>query len=213
MMTQSHHLPHSRQRGFTLLEILVAMTIFSIVSYMSYSGLDAVIRQHEIASESAARLRNLQYAMRRLVQDFSQIQPRGIREETGEGIRVALLADTRTAEPMELTRAGWHNPLAHPRSSLQRVAYWIEDDVLIRAQWPVLDRMLGEEPVELELLEGVEEFRLQFLGANNEWVEQWPPPDNQNSEPNTQTPMPQAVEIVLQLDDWGEIRRIVELTG
>ncbi len=212
-MIRSRHLAGSGQRGFTLLEILVAMALFSIVSYMSYSGLDAVIRQHEIVSESAARLRQLQYAMRRLVQDFSQIQPRAIREETGEGHKPALIADTRTAEPMELTRAGWPNPLAHPRSSLQRVAYWVEDNTLIRAQWPVLDRMLGQEPIELELLEGVEEFQLLFLGANNEWAEQWPPPDSQDSGADTQAALPQAVEIILQLDDWGEIRRLVELTG
>ena len=212
-MTRPRLFTGSLQRGFTLLEILVAVAIFGIVAYMSYGGLDAVIRQHEIVSESATRLRNLQYAMRRLVQDFSQIQPRAIREETGEGLNFALKADTRTTEPMELTRAGWHNPLAHPRSSLQRVAYWVEEDILIRAQWPVLDRMLGEEPIELELLEGIDEFQLLFLDANNEWIEQWPPPDQPNSGPDVQSALPQAVEIVLQLDDWGEIRRIVELTG
>ena len=205
-------IPKARQGGFTLLEILVAMAIFGIVAYMSYSGLDAVIRQHEIVSESATRLRNLQYAMRRIVQDFGQIQPRSVREETGEGQKFAIVADTRTTEPTELTRAGWHNPLAHPRSSLQRVAYWLEDDTLLRAQWPVLDRMLGEEPVELELLDGVEEFRLLFLGPDNEWLEQWPPPDTQGG-PETQQALPQAVEIILLLDDWGEIRRIVELVG
>jgi general secretion pathway protein J len=212
-MTRARLSTGSLQRGFTLLEILVAVAIFGIVAYMSYSGLDAVIRQHEIVSESATRLRNLQYAMRRLVQDFSQIQPRAIREETGEGLNFALIADTRTTEPMELTRAGWHNPLAHPRSSLQRVAYWVEEDILIRAQWPVLDRMLGEEPIELELLEGIDEFQLLFLDANNEWIEQWPPPDQQNSGPDGQSALPQAIEIILQLDDWGEIRRIVELAG
>jgi general secretion pathway protein J len=203
----------NRHRGFTLLEILVAMAIFSIVAYMSYSGLDAVIRQHAVAEESAARLRDLQYTMRRLVQDFSQVQPRGIREETGEGQRYALLADTRTLEPMELTRAGWFNPLGHPRSSLQRVAYWLEEDILIRAQWPVLDRMLGEEPSEIELLDRVEEFQLFFMDGNGEWVDQWPPPESQLSGPDSERLLPMAVEIVMQLEDWGEIRRIVEFTG
>lgn len=212
MSGPAYTIPKARQGGFTLLEILVAMAIFGIVAYMSYSGLDAVIRQHEIASESATRLRNLQYGMRRIVQDFGQIQPRSVREETGEGHKFAIVADTRTTEPIELTRAGWHNPLAHPRSSLQRVAYWLEDDILLRAQWPVLDRMLGEEPVELELLDGVEEFRLLFLDPSNEWLEQWPPPDTQG-EPATQQTLPQAVEIILILEDWGEIRRIVELVG
>ncbi len=101
--------------------------------------------------------------MRRMLQDFSQIQPRPVREELGGGWKYALLADGRNLDDVEVTRAGWRNPLGRPRSSLQRVAYRVEDGVLIRSQWPVLDRMLEAEASELELLDRVEEFRLRFL--------------------------------------------------
>jgi general secretion pathway protein J len=197
------------QRGFTLLEVLVAMAIFAIVAYMSYGGFDAVLKQQQILEASSARLRNVQYAVRQIVMDFGQIQPRPVREELGEGSRGALIAEGRDLMTAELTRAGWANPLGRNRPTLQRVAYRLEEGVLIRSYWPVLDRLLEEEPAEIELLDGVVDFRLRFLPAEDEWSEVWPAP----SLPPNPRLLPRAVEIVLELEDWGEITRIVELAG
>jgi general secretion pathway protein J len=180
------------QRGFTLLEVLVAMAIFAIVAYMSYGGFDAVLKQQQILEASSARLRNVQYAVRQIVMDFGQIQPRPVREELGEGSRGALIAEGRDLMTAELTRAGWANPLGRNRPTLQRV-----------------DRLLEEEPAEIELLDGVVDFRLRFLPAEDEWSEVWPAP----SLPPNPRLLPRAVEIVLELEDWGEITRIVELAG
>lgn len=201
------------ERGFTLLELLVAGAIFAILSAFAYVGLDNVIKQREVVAASTDRLRSVQFAMRRLLQDFSQLQPRPVREELGEGWKYALLADGRSVEQVELTRAGWRNPLGRPRSSLQRVGYRIEEGVLIRSQWPVLDRMLEAEAAELELLERVEDFRLRFLLPNGEWIENWPDPGGSATGPEATRVMPLAVEIVLELEDWGELTRILELPG
>lgn len=201
------------ERGFTLLELLVAGAIFAILSAFAYVGLDNVIKQREVVAASTDRLRSVQFAMRRLLQDFSQLQPRPVREELGEGWKYALLADGRSVEQVELTRAGWRNPLGRPRSSLQRVGYRIEEGVLIRSQWPVLDRMLEAEAAELELLERVEDFRLRFLLPNGEWIENWPDPGGATTGPEATRVMPLAVEIVLELEDWGELTRILELPG
>lgn len=203
----------SRQGGFTLLEILVATAIFAIFAYMAYGGLDAIIRQQEIAGESALRLREVQYAIRRLTQDFGQLQPRAVREELGEGWKQALQADGRDLEAIELTRGGWSNPLGRPRSTLQRVAYRLEDDILIRIQWPVLDRLLDEDPSELELLTGVVEFRLRFLQPDGEWSDVWPATEPVDDTAASARTLPRAVEFVLELEDWGEITRLVEVTG
>lgn len=201
--------PRRAQGGFTLLEVLVAMAIFSIVAYMSYGGFDAVLKQQQILEQSSARLRNVQFAVRQLVTDFGQMQPRPIREELGEGARGALIADGRELLAAELSRAGWANPLGRNRPTLQRVAYRVEEGVLIRSYWPVLDRLLEEEPAEIELLDGIVEFRLRFLATGEEWIEVWPDPGL----PPDPRLLPRAVEIVLELEDWGEITRIVEIPG
>ena len=201
--------PRRKQVGFTLLEVLVAMAIFAIVAYMAYGGFAAVLKQQEIVDESSARLRSVQFAVRQLSMDFAQLQPRPIREELGEGWRGALIAGGRELQAAELTRAGWSNPLARARPTLQRVAYRVEDGTLIRSYWPVLDRLLEEAPVETELVDGVVELRFRFLDARGEWIDQWPAPDI-GEDPRL---IPRAVEVTLELDDWGELVRIVEVAG
>ena len=151
----------------------------------------------------------MQFAVRQLSTDFKQLQPRPIREELGEGWRPALLADGRELQAVELSRGGWPNPLGRPRPTLQRVAYRLEEGTLIRSYWPVMDRLLEEAPVETELVDGVSEFRLRFLRDDGEWIDQWPAPDRV-ADPRL---LPRAVEMVLDLEDWGEIIRLLEIPG
>jgi general secretion pathway protein J len=196
-----------RQRGFTLLELLVAVAVFAVMGVMAYGGLQAVINQQEIARENAQRLREIQFAVRRIALDLHQAQPRPVRDELGDGYRGAVLADERNIFDIELTRGGWSNPLAQPRAAIQRVAYRVEDDRLLRVHWFVPDHTLSEEPVERELLTGVTDLRFQFLGSGSEWVPQWP----QTVGAADPSDLPRAIEVVIELDDWGEIRRLIEV--
>jgi len=197
------------QKGFTLLEILVAVAVFAVMGVMAYGGLQAVITQQEIARDHAGRLRAVQFAIRQLALDLNQVQPRPVRDELGDGYRGAVLADERNIFDLELTRGGWSNPLAQPRAALQRVAYRVDEDRLLRIHWFVPDHTLSEEPVERELLDGVIEMRLRFLGRSGEWVTQWPATLG-TADPSD---LPRAIEVVIELEDWGEIRRLIEVAG
>jgi general secretion pathway protein J len=189
------------------MEVLVAVAIFAVMGVMAYGGLQAVIKQREIANDNAERLRNVQFAVRQITRDLQQAQPRPVRDELGDGYRSALLADERARFDLELTRGGWSNPLGQPRAAIQRVAWRLDNGRLLRAHWFVPDHTLAEEPVEREVLDGVREMAFRFLGGSREWTDSWPP-ELSGADPGL---LPLAVEVTLELEDWGEIRRLVEL--
>lgn len=200
-----------RVRGFTLVELLVAIFIFAIVSAIAMGGYNELVKQSDIASAGAARTRNVQAAVQRLVLDFTSLEPRPVREPLGDSVQPALRAGTGTEQIAELTHSGWSNPAGVPRSTLQRVSYRLEDDKLMREYWVVLDRTLTGEPQRAELINRVERISLRFMDGNRSWHEQWPPLGY--SAPDAPQLRPIAVEITLELEDWGEIKRMVEVAG
>ena len=199
-------------RGFTLLELLVALAVFSIMAIAAYSGLRNVLYTRAAVEEQNRRLAAVQLAVYRLEQDIEQTVPRGIRDEYGEP-QAALLGGALADDRLTLTRAGWDNPLGQPRATLQRVAYRLRDGRLWRLHWPVLDRGGRIEPRETLLLDRVREFKARFLDQDD-WRDDWPPPlvsgDENKPDPDR---LPRAVEIRLILEDWGEIIRLLPLPG
>jgi general secretion pathway protein J len=200
------------QAGFTLLEVLVAVAIFAIVAVLAYGGYSELTRQSERLSESAARIRAIQSTVQRIVQDFSTLEPRPIREPLGDGVQSALIADSRSDRLAEFTRSGWSNPAGVPRSTLQRVAYRLQDGKLMRAYWVTMDRTMTSEPVSTVLLDRVKAVNLRFMGRDRRFTDQWPGL-NAGRGSNAVATLPLAVEITLELEDWGKIIRLVEVTG
>lgn len=199
------------QSGFTLLEILVAVAIFVIVGMLAMTGYNELIRQSERVEEGAARTRAIQAAITRMSRDFATLEPRPVRQALGEELDPALRAGVSGDALIELTHSGWTNPAGVQRPTLQRVAYRLDDSTLRREYWPVLDRTMNVEPVSVVLLEHVKSLSLRFLAADRDWKEQWPPLGY--SGPDAKLIRPLAVEITLELEDWGEIKRVIEVSG
>ncbi len=197
-------------RGFTLVELLVAMAIFAILSVLAYGGYNNSVKQSEIARTSMQRLQSLQTTVRLLTQDFEQLAPRPVRDVLGDSRLPALLADRRDQNLFALTRSGWTNPAGLPRPSLQRVSYVLEEDGKLRREhYTVLDATLANEPVKRELLDRVTSVRVRYMDAQRQWQDQWPP---LNAPPATLARgRPLAVEITLELEDFGEITRLIEV--
>jgi general secretion pathway protein J len=198
-----------RIRAFTLVEVLVALAIFGMLAAFAYGTLSRTLSNAEILTERMQRLQSVQRTMRFLSEDFMQLAPRPVRDELGDNFGPALYTDVQSDFAVELTHGGWSNPAALPRGSLQRVAWRLEEDELVRYHWTVLDRTLSNEPAGRALLDGVESITFRFMQENGEWTEQWPP-DNRPG-PLGLRQRPRAVEIVLTLADATEVWRLLEV--
>lgn len=197
------------QEGFTLIEVMVAMAIFAILSALAYGTLNQTLLSAEILSDRMDRLQAIQRTMRMLTDDMHQLSPRPVRDELGDNYSPALSTSFQSGFAVELTRSGWNNPMVLPRSTLQRAAYRIEEEELIRYHWTVMDRTLSTEPVSVVLLDGVESIQFRFFLADGEFTEQWPPLSQAG--PANVRMRPRAIEIILRLADEGEITRLVEV--
>ncbi len=210
-----------RSAGFTLVEVLIALAITAFVSAIAYTSFSTVLSGVESSQATAERVYQINRAWMMISRDLEQFVARPVRDEFGE-LEPALQGGIAARFPLSFTRGGWHNPVGHARSELQRVNYRLEEETLWRDSYPVLDRAGETITQEVALLEGVEELRVLFLGDaqsvdtvgstseldSRGWPESWV---TDTSQPGTVLTPPLAVEFRLQLSDWGEMRRIYAL--
>ena len=190
--------------GFTLFEVLIAVSIFALIAAMTMTNLIQVGKTGEQVSAAQRQLADIQFALGYLGKDLAQRIDRKVRDQYGDE-QPELLVD---ADRLVFTRSGWSNLLQQPRSNLQRVEYRLVDSTLQRRYWPQLDQGFEEQLLEQALLTGVEDFSVRLLTRGQETLEIWPPAVDQAAQPQ-----PVALELTLELQDFGLIRRIFELSN
>jgi prepilin-type N-terminal cleavage/methylation domain-containing protein len=116
---------------------------------------------------------------------------------------------------VSFTRGGWTNPAGLPRSELQRVSYSIENGALMRSYTPELDATLADVPIKRTLVDHVKSFSLRFMDAGHNWQTQWPVLTTvaTGQEDMTLRWRPVAVEVTIELEDWGILMRHIEVAG
>ncbi|WP_240478247.1 type II secretion system minor pseudopilin GspJ [Photobacterium aquae] len=191
-----------RPRGFTLLEVLVAISVFAMLSLSAYQVLNGVQRSDAQSREHNARLQEIQRALVTMDNDFRQVVARKVRDQgetaKDEIFRVGEYLLDSSSEGIMFTRTGWHNPQQlFPRGEVLKVGYRVVDDTLERVWFRYPDTVVGSEPLVRPVLSGVEklEFRLY---SNKKWQEGW----------DKKAALPEGVSVRLTLKDFGEIERV-----
>ncbi len=208
-------MPQKANAGFTLLEVLVAITITAMIGLGAWQLFNGAIRSNELTEARMTELRGLKKAMLFLQRDFQQVVPRAIRDEYGD--KSAALKSETGLYSVEFTRLGWRNPLQDKRPELQRVAYELSSGELIRHYWMSLDRAQDSQPVSRTLLTEVESFQLAYLNESDAWIDSWPP--DQADTTNSIDPMlpynqlPKAIRVNFEHTKFGQIVRLFDLVS
>ncbi len=202
------------QRGFTLIEILIAMAIFTLIGLASTGLLTTVIDSNDISEERFAKLQLLQRAMITIERDLQQAVPRAIRYngEKQDMVMAGGKLNGSDDDGIGFVRGGWHNPqLMLPRSTLQYVAYRLNENRLERLYSNYVDNVIGYEPKVRVLLEDIESLNIEFLAtSSNESLDE--DEDLSWNESYKGTALPRAVAIEFVSKDFGKIRREFTLT-
>jgi general secretion pathway protein J len=190
-----------RSRGFSLIEVLVALVVFAAMAAITWGALGQVVRTRAALAAQQDRFAAIVRAVGDLERDLRHSVSRPVRGTYGE----VLPALVGGADRIELSRIGFADPRAEQRSNIERVGYRIEDGTLRRERWRVLDRAANSRAEPRDLLDRVVTLQLRYLADDGRWADAWPPRDARRER------LPRAVEWRLALSDFGELRRVIVL--
>lgn len=199
----------SRQLGFTLLEVLIAIGITALIGLGTWQLLSGTIKAQEITQKNSERFEKLQKMMVIMSRDIKQLNTRAVRDEFGD-LQPAI-TNQNTLYLLELTRSGWRNPMADNRSDLQRVSYELLDGELLRHYWKVLDRAQDSESVYQVLLNDIDSITVRFMQVDNQWADSWPPVATGNNPQAVNHLLPKAIEITIEHNYFGTLVRLYDL--
>ena len=191
------------EAGFTLVELLVALAIFALISVAGVtllrSGSDTQIAVKN-RLEALARSNRLANA---LESDLAQAIARPVRDSTGQPLPAFIESDDATPGTLfGFVRGGWSNFDEAPRAGLQRVAYVLDGKALKRIDWPMLDGATSGEAA--TLLDDVSAADVRFRDNAGEWRSDWTATDA--------NALPRAIELRLTIGGKPE-QRMLFLVG
>lgn len=193
-------------KGFTLLEVIIAIAIFAVIGLTSFSIFDTVLKSDERSKDQSARMNELQKAFLIMERDINQIAKRGVRMNAEDVVDNFLRTENGNLltqeEGLSFVRAGWTNPgYLIPRSEMQAVAYQLNDTVLERLHFNFVDAVIGTEPKVRPLITDVIELSFEYYDGKS-WQESF-----------DEEKLPYAIAVIIELEDYGVIRRQFLLAG
>ena len=191
-------------KGFTLVEMLVALAIFGLISAAGVTVMRFTVDNQAIVRAHTDRVGAFQRTRAILKADLAQAADRRTRGPDGRPARESFYGGShdRPGLLLRFARRGWDNPAGEPRASVQYVEYRVVEGRLERLARTDLDgSALGAPQV---LIDRLRSATVTFLW-HGQWIETLPgsPVDA----------LPQAVRLDMTIEDIGPVRQLFVVTG
>jgi len=214
------------QRGFTLLEVVVALIVAAMIGLMAFQALDGASRAADRTADVLNDVNRLDRTWQLIATDLRHLlQPGANTVFRGESLKSS--GENAEQTILQFKRRGWVNFSNLPRSDLQLVSYRLAEGKLWRDFLPDFNRPFTEIDMEREgfhqlLLEHVKDVQLRFLHKgllsmggkrvlegekySDDWLPLWP--DNSTA---SAVGLPLAVEITIEIEGVGSSVRLFAL--
>ncbi len=191
------------EAGFTLVELLVALAIFALMSVAGVTLLRSATDTQLAVKDRLEVLSRGNRLYNALEGDLAQAVKRPVRDLAGQAVPAFIQSDPAVAGSLfGFVRAGWSNFDESPRAGLQRIAYTLDGGALKRVSWPMLDGATPNEAA--SLVENVSSAIVRFRDDKGEWRNDWTATDADA--------LPRAVELRLTVEGKPE-QRMLFLVG
>ncbi|MEL6790304.1 MAG: type II secretion system minor pseudopilin GspJ [Pseudomonadota bacterium] len=211
--------PKQKACGFTLVEVLISLLIFSLIATSTIYTLRIGVTAREQLAQSDARLREFQALRLLLKDDLAQLLPRGTRDEFGNplsrGFQGGQTANARNFDAdntvlLRFVRHGWTNPdYADPRPSIQRVEYVNQNGTLIRRVYPFPDEAADQPAQQRIMLSDLADvsaaFLVSFDRGEAQWTDRWPVDEDLNNPQAEITAPPTAISLRFTHERYGAL--------
>ena len=189
-----------------MVELLVALAIFALMSGFAYRGLTGMLEAREALQKESRKWRDVALTVGRLERDLGAVLPRRAMGASGTPYAALSSSLDLVSAPagLALTRSG-NALLEGPLSAPQRVGWRLREGRVERLSWTGVDAAPRDEPVAIAVLGDVTALSFRFLDPKSgEWRPTWGLAGSADA-------MPAAVEMTLELASGERIVRLVAL--
>lgn len=214
--------------GFTLIEVMIALFIFSVLSILTMRGLQTTFAAKQKSREALDQLAELEVAYTVLQRDIEQIINRNAQQPTG-GLKLSLIVpiDNKSSSGqkaslktdfgynrLEFTRTGVSGNLINKKlSDLRRVAYFQDESTIVRHSWRQLDATKDTVVDKRRLLTNVENFNIYFVDEFGRKTDNWEvqPSKSSNESMQPMLELPKGIIIDFSVKNYGNIEWVFAL--
>ena len=188
----------SRCNGFTLVELLTALLVLSLLALMSHRGLSGVLDTREHVERETAKWRALAAFFERFEHDVQLAMPRPVRAPGASAAAFVARDDLSQGPHLEFSRASAGDlprRVGYSHNNRGEIELWL---------WAGLDVAGGAPAVRHSVLKGVARLEIDCMDEGLRWMRQWPLADDAPA-------LPRAVRLRIVLASGEEIVRVYAL--
>ena len=197
--------PHPSQSGFTLVEVLVSLFIFSLLSAATLAVLTTTLENRSRLTDKNDELQKQSMMRILLKSDFAHTIAHPKTDAYGQPETVHFSGgNTGSERLLILSRTGWDNPGGlERRSDLQSVDYILDDGVLIRRVQPRFNALPDTDYIQQPLVRDVDKVEFSFYDGQD-WTDNW----LTGTPPLGVATLPQLASVNILYENGKEIRQI-----